>query len=409
MKTIRIVQCSVVVLGLAILSTRAGPSLSGAEFRLHTDLPVYGGDFFVEFETDTCDEWVNLPGTLNYQEYPLGQGYGLVSMVGTTYHFVFPRGNFPAFNWAQSLALYDGAKWNLYGVGVFAGGYTFVFAPYFFSGAQIPPPPNDHFSNQIELNGFPVSTTGTTAGSTVQPGEPQHLTDPVTDSVWWSWTAPQSVRIDIDTFGSSHTMLVVVYTGPSLSFLTKVPGHQDPQNRVRFDASAGSTYRIAVLTRPSSSGMESERDIQLNISLSPPRPANDRFADRLALSGLPATSSGTTVGATADPGEPAHHSFVQANRSVWWRWTAPENGCVVVDISDTSFAPVLAVYTGSSLDSLVQLSSGQRSARFDAQAGTTYQIAVDSLQSIEGDFVLNIRECPDESLAPQVGSPTAPR
>jgi len=60
---------------------------------------------------------------------------------------------------------------------------------------------------------------------------------------------------------------------------------------------------------------------------------------------------GTNRGASAEPGEPEHGGFA-GGHSIWWTWTAPSTGGAEI-ISQGAlffFTPVLAVYTGASLD-----------------------------------------------------------
>lgn len=115
-------------------------------------------------------------------------------------------------------------------------------------------------------------------------------------------------------------------------------------------------------------------------------PPNDNFANRISLSGTNLTRLATNVAATREAGEPQHFSSPTSN-SVWYTWTAPSSGGAVVTVTNTSFNvdnPVLAVYTGSSLASLVRLSSNSTDANdarvvFTAAAGQAYQIVFDAI------------------------------
>jgi hypothetical protein len=86
--------------------------------------------------------------------------------------------------------------------------------------------------------------------------------------------------------------------------------------------------------------------------------------------------TGSNHTATAEPGEPAHHTS-SATRSVWWSWTAPSSGAVQIILVPYSSMRV-AVYTGDSLATLQPLTSSLSTASFNAVQGTTYQIAVDT-------------------------------
>lgn len=110
---------------------------------------------------------------------------------------------------------------------------------------------NDHFAERLVLPGeASVSTTGTTVGATKEAGEPNHAGASGGASVWWSWTAPASASVTIQTFGSSFDTLLAVYTGSAVDALTLVSSNDDAlgtlQSEVTFVATAGVTYQIAV-------------------------------------------------------------------------------------------------------------------------------------------------------------------
>src|SRR6185503_6704885 len=88
-------------------------------------------------------------------------------------------------------------------------------------------PSNDNFASRIVLTGNTVSTTGTTVGATKEAGEPNHAGNSGGHSIWWSWTAPATGDVTIDTTGSSFDTLLAVYTGSSVSALTLVKGDDD--------------------------------------------------------------------------------------------------------------------------------------------------------------------------------------
>jgi len=79
------------------------------------------------------------------------------------------------------------------------------------------PPLNDNFSNRTVLSGSSLSFTGTLASATLESGEPTTSCDaPVFGgSVWWSWTATESVPVviaisrDYSSFDSQNSWLEV--------------------------------------------------------------------------------------------------------------------------------------------------------------------------------------------------------
>src|SRR6266516_1252771 len=92
------------------------------------------------------------------------------------------------------------------------------------------------------------------------------------------------------------------------------------------------------------------------------QPANDNFADAEDVTGLNGGLFGSVTNdlssATAEPGEPNHAGF-PANATIWYRWTAPQNGEVQLDTLSSPFGSdtVLAVYTGNTLTTLRQIAA----------------------------------------------------
>ncbi len=129
-------------------------------------------------------------------------------------------------------------------------------------------------------------------------------------------------------------------------------------------------------------------------------PPNDRFANAQAITGQKGSVSGSNVGATATPNEPDHGGLT-ASRSIWYEWTAPADGLVVVDTLGSEFDTTLSVYTGDNLAALQRVASNDdfdqgpnptvslrtSGVRFYAYEGQTYKIAVDG--RAEGNVVLN--------------------
>ena len=129
----------------------------------------------------------------------------------------------------------------------------------------------------------------------------------------------------------------------------------------------------------------------------PPVPANDNFAGRIPLAGTFLTAQGDNTSATLEPGEPAHGAG-GGGHSVWWSWTAPTSGRLVVTTSGTGFDAALDVYTGGGLGSLVAVGTNNLAVpgdnfswlEFDVTRGVEYQIAVDGAGGATGVIRLTL-------------------
>lgn len=119
------------------------------------------------------------------------------------------------------------------------------------------------------------------------------------------------------------------------------------------------------------------------------RPGNDDFANAEELRGFVTTVWNDNTCATRQNGEPKHLADAgsAASKSLWYFWTAPDSGPVVVSTEGSAFETVVAVYAGTSLatlnDNRVAEGGGiselikQTRFTFDAVGGTKYYIAVD--------------------------------
>jgi subtilisin family serine protease len=124
------------------------------------------------------------------------------------------------------------------------------------------------------------------------------------------------------------------------------------------------------------------------------QPANDNFANRIFLGGLPVSTTGSNIGATAEPQEPSQSGPIN---SVWWTWTAPSSGTVNFDTRGSNFDTYLSIFSGSALPNLTLLGANDDGGgnltslvSLDTIAGQTYQIAVDGWSSNTGQIALNI-------------------
>jgi Ca2+-binding RTX toxin-like protein len=245
-------------------------------------------------------------------------------------------------------------------------------------------PANDDFANAQEITGTTGSVTGSNVGATKETGESNHAGNPGGHSIWYSWTAPADGHVAFSTEVSTFDTLLAVYTGAAVDALTAVAANDDNPgafgegwSTVSFAVSSGVTYRVAV---DGFSGKIGFVNLRWN-----PAPANDNFADAQVL---PSTSSGTATGdvdgATLEPGEPPF-----GLDTIWYSWTAPADGTYKFDTVGSNFDTVLAIYEGSSLDTLdlprINDDDPDRGccsswvAIPNTTAGTTYSIAIGSL------------------------------
>jgi hypothetical protein len=131
---------------------------------------------------------------------------------------------------------------------------TFTLDVYYVS------PSNDCFANAQVISGSKVTVNGTTLTASREAGEPDHYTTHLPDSdfwrgensVWYSWTASFSGPVEMNTCQADAVdRVLAVYTGSNLGALSRVADDRyscpdGAGSKVTFDATNGTTYRIAV-------------------------------------------------------------------------------------------------------------------------------------------------------------------
>lgn len=245
-----------------------------------------------------------------------------------------------------------------------------------------PTPLNDRFADRRLLNGYYASVNDSSLGAQLEPGETGHYIDPSGASVWFTWVAPASGNATITYTGADFFPAVAVYTGTALTNLVTITaanfGH--PAN---FLAEAGTTYQIAMAAWYGADG-----NYTFNLSLNGGK-TNDNFAKRIALLETNLILVANNTGATIESGEPSLPGYA-ASHSLWWAFVAPTNGSVRIDFTGIGFPPLIGVYTGTSLATLIPVTNVtdyfKQQCVFNVVVGTNYLISVDGYNGATGDI-----------------------
>jgi hypothetical protein len=111
-------------------------------------------------------------------------------------------------------------------------------------------------------------------------------------------------------------------------------------------------------------------------------PPNDTLDNAQAITSLPSTENGTTVGATLQPKEPPAPCSPQSIHSVWYTFTAPAGERVAVNLAaGGKLDAVMTLYRGHrSQEQLLQCqrtgASGMAAITFPAVKGGVYYVRV---------------------------------
>ena len=258
---------------------------------------------------------------------------------------------------------------------------------------------NNGFTNGISS---PACTPGAmSVGATYDAnvGGITYSSVPCTDST----TAADKVTC----FSNSATYLTMLAPGAIIT--TSVSSGAGTSYAAPFIAAAVAVLRSAfypetpdqTIARMTSTGVpvtDSRNGIvtpRINL-LSAARPSNDQFVNRISLTGNTGAAIGYNVLATKESGEP-FHAGNGGGASVWWKWISPGEGQVSLDTHTSAFDTLLAVYTGSAVNSLTAIAANDNDGSinntsglfFQAHTGVEYEIAVDGFNGASGDIALH--------------------
>jgi len=258
------------------------------------------------------------------------------------------------------------------------------------SGNTAQRPENDNFASSRLISGPTGTLGGSTVLATVEPGEPNHASASNGTggaSIWYRWKAPLTGRFYFQTFSSSFPTVLGTYTGTSVNALTPVVvSTSSVAEYVEFDATAGTTYQIAI---DGVTGDTGRTVLNWNIGSL----LNDNFAFGREIRGTSGSVNGNNTNFTLEPNEPTLPGATGTGFSAWYRWTAPNTGKVSFSTTPCGDSTrLLGAYIGNFLDVLSPVAVNfdgyrdfddpgicdDRTLRFNAVAGTSYRIQLRS-------------------------------
>jgi Pro-kumamolisin, activation domain/Divergent InlB B-repeat domain len=140
--------------------------------------------------------------------------------------------------------------------------------------------------------------------------------------------------------------------------------------------------------------------VTVEVNYLPPTEANDFFvsATNFQLTGTSGVVSGGNTNATKENGEP----IIAGNaggKSVWWSFTAPADGVLTLNTTNSTFDTLLGLYTGTNVAALTLIADNDDAFpgapggfSFISQAvkaGQTYDIDVDGYDAASGNISLS--------------------
>ena len=124
--------------------------------------------------------------------------------------------------------------------------------------------------------------------------------------------------------------------------------------------------------------------------------SNDAYANAQMMEGFWTSGMGHNLNSSSEAGEPQHAGQAPAH-SIWWKWVSPVTETVRITTSGTTFPHRIAIYQGSSLDTLEPLAATRSDAglpdlELNVVQGQTLSFAIDSLSDEVGFAALQIQK-----------------
>ena len=285
-------------------------------------------------------------------------------------------------------------------------------------------------------------------------------------TVWYRFTAPSSGTLVADTLGSNYDTILSVYTGACGNFTPVSNGCNDDapgssQSQVSFAAAGGTTYFFMVSAYTGNGGnlvfhltfqgvpvTGSQTPAQTGTSTptrtrtftavpgatNTPTPSaagatntptatptgaasNDSCSNATTVGSTPYTNSVNTAMATADPTDPAPPcGNLLAQKTAWYRFTAPSFGLVTADTFGSSYDTILSTQTGA-CGAFTAVAGGcnddapnssQSQVMFTASGGTTYFFMVSAYSNNGGTLVFHLTFQPLSSPTPTLTASRTP-
>lgn len=247
-----------------------------------------------------------------------------------------------------------------------------------------------------------------------------HHADAASANLWQARNGPVNAPIIVEQPiggpikpGESFTLCVTVTGSHPLTYQWRLNGANIPDATnacvtvKNAQLTDGGSYTVVVAN---DLGVATSEPAVLRLIL-PPIAVADNFVDRVPLSGANGLVAWNNNKATLEPGEP-NHAGKPGGKSIWYSWRAPRTGIATFSAVGSAFDTLLAVYTGSTVTNLTLIESDEDRGgfftsilRFNAVAGTEYQIAIDGFGGASGEFVFGWQFEPTLELLPVIAKP----
>jgi len=261
-------------------------------------------------------------------------------------------------------------------------------------------PANDACAGAIALS-CGQTVTGNTATATNDVAPLCAGIAPQGKGVWYTITGTGgTITLSTCSTATLFDTQISVYTGACGAFTCVAANNNSsacnqggayPAGRkstVTFNSVFGTVYRVLVAGTVSASGAFS-----LSVTCGVAGPPNDDCANSILVA-CGSTTTGTTVGSTADAVTGCAATAVNTAGGVWYR-VVGNGGMITVSLCGSAYDTKVAVLTGT-CGALTCIASNddfcglQSQVTFSSAAGTTYLILVTGFSANTGSFTMNV-------------------
>lgn len=250
-----------------------------------------------------------------------------------------------------------------------------------------PVPYNDNFENAGVSRQPYIKWTQNLSYATVESAETTHAGSPAVATVWYRWSPSVEGEVTINMEGSECDASVSVYTG-SLYSLTEVASNDTVGgvSQVVFSADKGKYYYIAIDAPRGDLG-----SVTSNLYL---KPINNAAAPEnvISIAGLESFTEGAHWGGSI----PRLDGVINTSTSVWYKWTAPQNGELEFSIT-SEVVPHMNIYAdaGGVPGATLSSASGNSISRsltstIPVSNSATYYFEIYGKEGGSGNFVIDI-------------------
>jgi len=274
---------------------------------------------------------------------------------------------------------------------------------------QVMRPDHDDFNTPRSIDTLPFSNIVSTILATNQANEPVPDCSPDTGkTVWYQFDADSDDTITFSTAGSDYDTAMAIWTD-----VTTTPQQvacnddiilgQVPQSQITLSPTTGTSYFIQVGGFAADSG---ELHFNADTGQGGGTGGNDDFDGAIEIDTLPFTHVQNTTLATTVIDDPLPSGCPSSEKSVWFKYTAAEDGTVTIDTFGSDYDTILSVWVGTR-GNLVEVGCHDdidpafgtnllSQMGFPVSSGITYYIMVSGgIFADSGNLVFNAAAAPE--------------